>query len=302
MDERDELREVVRTLLAKQSGDDAWRTLCDQVGVTALPIPEQYDGAGASLAESAVALEEVAYALEPSPLLPTTLAAAALLLHGTDEQQAELLPQIAAGETATVVLEPPLVLEPDASIVLVPDGADLAVADGTPESVEALDPTLRLGHLDVPATPTPELLDVAAALATAVQLGTMRRGLDMTVAYSKERVQFGRPIGSFQALKHRMADLLVLVEMSRSASWAATDAAAAYVSAPDSGTSARLHRLAAVAKAYCSDALDQVAAETVQIHGGIAITWEHEAHLVFKRAHAFAQLFGTAPEHRASLV
>ena len=291
MDERDELREIVRTLLAKQSGDDAWRTLCDQVGVTALPIPEQYDGAGASLAESAVALEEVAYALEPSPLLATTLAAAALLLHGTDEQQAELLPRIAAGETATVVLEPPLVLEPDAR--------DRAGAGRRrPRRCRRLPRARRGARPHTPARPPrratphprPSCCDVAAALATAVQLGTMRRGLDMTVAYSKERVQFGRPIGSFQALKHRMADLLVLVEMSRSASWAATDAAAAYVAAPDAPAQPpTLHRTAAAAKAYCSDALEQVAAETIQIHGGIGITWEHEAHLVFKRAHAFAQ-------------
>ena len=102
----------------------------------------------------------------------------------------------------------------------------------------------------------------------------------MTVEYSKQRVQFGRPIGSFQALKHRMADMLVLVEMSRSASWAASYAV------PPAPRNAE--QLAHVAKSYCSDALDQIAAETVQLHGGIAITWEHDAQLVFKRAHALA--------------
>jgi hypothetical protein len=94
-------------------------------------------------------------------------------------------------------------------------------------------------------------------------------------------VQFGRPIGSFQALKHRMADLHVLVEAARSAS------AAALAGTVDAG----------VAKAYCSEAFCAVAAETIQLHGGIAITWEHDAHLYFKRAHGSAQLFGQPGEH-----
>ncbi|MFB9312025.1 acyl-CoA dehydrogenase family protein [Nocardioides plantarum] len=115
----------------------------------------------------------------------------------------------------------------------------------------------------------------------------------MTVGYSKDRVQFGRPIGSFQALKHRMADLLVLVEMSRSASWAASYA----VSSRHDDAAALAH----VAKSYCAEAVAHVAGETIQLHGGIAITWEHDAHLVFKRAHALGQLFGQPHEHRALL-
>jgi len=175
------------------------------------------------------------------------------------------------------------------------------VSETRPEVREALDPTLRLGHLDVDAVPSQELRDVAAALATALQVGVARRGLDMTVAYAQERVQFGRPIGSFQALKHRMADLLVLVEMSRSASWAATGAAAAYVDDPTPERAAILHLRASVAQAYCSDAAMTVAGETVQLHGGIGITWEHDAHLVLKRAHALSELFGPARTHRAAI-
>jgi hypothetical protein len=113
----------------------------------------------------------------------------------------------------------------------------------------------------------------------------------MTVGYAKERVQFGRPIGSFQALKHRMADMLVLVEMTRSASWAASYAVA--TRGPDA------EQLTHVASSYCTDALDKIAAETIQLHGGIAITWEHDAQLVFKRAHALGRLFGPAHAHRA---
>ncbi len=134
-----------------------------------------------------------------------------------------------------------------------------------------------------------------------MQVGAAQRGLDMSVAYAKERVQFGRPIGSFQALKHRMADMLVLVEMARSASWAACGTASAYVADPTDERAETLRLRAAVAQAYCSDALEQVAGETVQLHGGIAITWEHDAHLVLKRAHALGQLLGPARAHRASL-
>jgi alkylation response protein AidB-like acyl-CoA dehydrogenase len=194
-----------------------------------------------------------------------------------------------------------LVLEPAAEIVLIPRGDALEISDDRPEVRPALDPTLRLGHLDTEASPSQPLRDVATALVTALQLGCARRGLDMTVAYTQERVQFGRPIGSFQALKHRMADLLVLLEMTRSASWAATGAASSYLQSPTDERAATLHERATIAKAYCSDALDRIASETVQLHGGIAITWEHDAHLVFKRAHALGQLFGQAHEHRSRI-
>jgi alkylation response protein AidB-like acyl-CoA dehydrogenase len=315
-EEQQELAATLRSLLAKRGGSaearaaiaseagyDAalWETLCEQIGVAALAVPEEYDGVGATLDEAATALEETARSLAPLPLLASSIATAALLLHGTDEQKADLLPRIAAGATATVVLEPPLVLEPGAEIVLVPSGDGLTVADTAPSTRRALDPGLRLGHLDVAAEPSQELLDIAASLATAAQVGTAQLALDLTVAYAKERQQFGRPIGSFQALKHAMADLLVLVEMSRSASWAATGAAAAYVSEPTVERAATLRQRAAVAQAYCSEATETVAGEMIQLHGGIAITWEHDAHLLFKRAHALGQLFGAAHVHRAAV-
>ncbi len=178
-----------------------------------------------------------------------------------------------------------------------------------PDAIEriatpALDPTLRFATLvfrDTAARPLGTdastilrgLRDRALVAVTALQVGAAQRGLDMTVQYSKERVQFGRAIGSFQALKHRMADMLLEVETARTLSWAA--AWASEQNAPD------LDAQAALAKAWCSDALDRVASETIQLHGGIAITWEHDAQLVFKRAHALGQLFGQAPGHRRRL-
>jgi alkylation response protein AidB-like acyl-CoA dehydrogenase len=290
-EEQQELAATVRGLLAKRSDSAAvraavetaegydttlWQALCEQVGVAALAIPEEYDGFGASLAETAVVLEELGYTLTPAPLLASALAAADVLLHGSDGDKQELLPRLAAGDVVPFTLGA-IVLEPSARS-------------------GSMDQTLRLGQAATPVEPAPDVRSLAIALVSALQVGTMQRALDMTVAYAKDRVQFGRPIGSFQALKHRMADMLVRLEASRSASSGATTAAAAYLADPSAGNAAELTRLAAVAASYCTDALDLIASETVQLHGGIAITWEHDAQLVFKRAHALSQLNG--PAHR----
>jgi len=137
--------------------------------------------------------------------------------------------------------------------------------------------------------------DLACIALSAEQVGAAQRALELTVAYTKVRVQFGRPIGSFQALQHRMADLHVMVESARSLSYAAASAAA--VSA--AGGAGDLGLRAAAAKAYCSETLTRVAGEMIQLHGAIGITWEHEAHRYFKRAHGAAHLFGTPSEHVA---
>jgi alkylation response protein AidB-like acyl-CoA dehydrogenase len=133
--------------------------------------------------------------------------------------------------------------------------------------------------------------DLACIALSAEQVGAAQRALELTVAYTKVRVQFGRAIGSFQALQHRMAGLHVLVESARSLSYAAADAAA--------GGAADLGLRAAAAKVYCSEALARVAAEMIQLHGAIGITWEHDAHRYLKRAHGAGQLLGRPSEHVA---
>lgn len=270
------------------------------------------------------------------------LAVQAVLLAGDMPAQERLLPRLAEGTIGALAWagrdgrwsttdsdvaatqvgegwrldgEATLVLDAqDAEFLLVvattPDGVGLFEADSTARGVTvtatpALDPTLRFSSValaDVGATPLSlnasgvltRLADVAAVAVTALQVGGAQAALDRTVAHLKAREQFGRPLGSFQALKHRVADLLVQVETARSISWAAAWAAA--TDDPD------LPRQSAIAKAWCSDAVEQVAAEMIQLHGGIAITWEHDAHLYFKRAHATAQLFGAAHEHRRRLM
>lgn len=323
-EEQQELAATVRSLLAKRAdsgavraaaesdvGYDAalWTLLCEQIGVAALGIPEEYGGAGFSLFEALVVLEEVGRSLAPTPLLSSLVTAEALLAGADEDAKRRLLPRIAAGEVAAFAdgANAVDVLDGDRATVLVV-ATDDGLFEVDPASAErtwtpTMDQTIRLAHVSCDPSVGTRIGDATAARkradlvgtvgVAALQAGLAARALEMTVAYSKERVQFGRPIGSFQALKHRMADLLVEVELSRSASWAASYAV--------STGAADAVRLAHVAKSCCGDALDHVAAETVQLHGGIAITWEHDAQLVFKRAHALGQLYGQAHRHRALL-
>jgi alkylation response protein AidB-like acyl-CoA dehydrogenase len=350
------LRDSVRGLLTKRSDSAAvraaittgrgydeqlWALLCEQIGIAALSIPERYGGAGATLLETHLVLEELGRTLTPAPMLGSAVLSAQLLLALDDADACRLLlPPIAAGTSIAAVCwagpdgrwDPAIsavravsadgargssevtlsglthyVLDGDlADVLLVVAGVGAATAvfevDPHQSAVtrnheRSMDPTRRLarvrldgargrrvGSADATAALT-RARDTACVALSAEQVGGAARILEMTVEYSKLRVQFGRPIGSFQALKHRMADLHVLVETARSASYGAVDG-----SVP-----------AAVAKVYCSEAFFTVAAEAIQLHGGIAITWEHDAHLYFKRAHGSSQLFGSPREHVARL-
>lgn len=297
------LRDAVRALLDKHSDiraaietphgydEDLWARLCE-MGV--LPVPERYGGSGATQADARVVLGELG--LTPSPLLSGVIAVEALLASGNYSACERLLPRIASGAVAAVVWP----WHPDAArfvlygdlaeVLLVVEGDGLYEVDPagvTREHVPSMDPTRRLAALRLEGASRTYLgpwsagvRDVAIAALCAEQVGAAARALELTVEYTKTRVQFGRPIGSFQALKHRMADLHVLVETARSAAGAVVDEVSA-----------------AVAKVYCSEAFFKVAAEMVQLHGGIAITWEHDAHLYLKRAHGSGQLFGSPREH-----
>jgi alkylation response protein AidB-like acyl-CoA dehydrogenase len=278
---------AVRTAMASDDGFDRelWSTLCEQIGV-----------AGLSVADTAPVLEELGYALAPTPLLNSLVAHEALT--GTGES--DLIDRIAAGEVASLVAtDYPVLYGAQATILLAltDEGLVQVVDSADVHDQPALDPTLRFATVDLSNASTRVISSDGEAAASrarealligisALAVGTAQRGLDMTVAYSKERVQFGRLIGSFQALKHRMSDMLVLVEMARSASWAAATGDL------DPATAA----------SYCLDAVQKVAAETIQLHGGIAITWEHDAHLVFKRAHALTQLAGQPHQLRAEVL
>jgi len=277
--------EAVRRAMASERGYDEslWTLLCEQVGAAALVIPDELGGAGGELADAAAVIETLGRGLVPTPLLGTTLAELALL--SAEEPDTDTLARLADGTSiGAVVFDPGYVLNGDvADVVVAAEGGRLdRWTTFSTESAVTMDPTRRLARLSAgesePIGPDPGLSDVAAILLAAEQIGGAARCLDLTVAYTKERVQFGRPIGSFQALKHRMADLYVLVQSAR----AVVDDAVAQPSA----TSAALARVTA------SEAFSAVVAEAIQMHGGVAITWEYDIQLYFKRAHGSAQLLG----------
>ena len=150
-----------------------------------------------------------------------------------------------------------------------------------------------LGEPGAGWTALSKTLDQAAVCLANEMVGGAQRVLDMSVEYAKVRVQFGRPIGSFQAIKHKCADMLLEVESGKSAAYYA-----AWAAAEDNE---ELPVVASLAKAYCSDAYFHAAAENIQIHGGIGFTWEHDAQLYFKRAKSSELLLGDATYHRELL-
>ncbi|MGH3541964.1 MAG: acyl-CoA dehydrogenase IpdE2, partial [Mycobacterium sp.] len=277
---------------ARGYDESLWRLLCEQVGAAALVMPEEYGGAGGNLGDAAVVLEELGRGLVPTPLLGITLAELALL--AADEPDADALARLADGTAIGAV-----VFDPD--YVVNGDIAEIVIAAGSPDSpgkltrwttfsaepVTTMDPTRRLARVTpqstAPLGADPGIADIAAILLAAEQIGAAARCLELTVDYSKERVQFGRLIGSFQALKHRMADLHVAVQAARAV---VNDA----VTEPTPST-------AALARVAASETFSAVAAEGIQLHGGIAITWEHDMQLYFKRAHGSSQLLGPPREH-----
>ena len=203
------------------------------------------------------------------------------------------------GHTADLIL---VVARAGSGLALfaVQPGAQGLVRRGLP----TLDQTRKLARLEFGSVPArlidgdgaavlARTLDVAAIALAAEQLGGAQRALDMAVSYAKDRQQFGRPIGSFQAIKHRCADLLLEVESLRSA--------VGYAAAAVAEDSAEIPVVASLVKAYASDVYFHVAAESIQIHGGIGFTWEHDAHLYLKRAKASELFLGDASYHREHL-
>lgn len=332
-EEQEALRETVRAVVERHA--TPWQVLCDQVGIAGLAVPERDGGLGAGLRELQVVAEELGRALTPTPFLGSTVLATQALLATEDHTAAaRLLPDLAEGSAAALAWTPEGgAWDPDNEVactardstldghahyvldgagagtllVVADTGRELGLFEVDPQAAHivpssTMDETRDLSEIKLAKAPGTRVgigdfrsglrrvRDIACAVLAAEQVGTAARALDITVAYSKRREQFGRPIGGFQALKHRMADLYVLVETARSAAYA--------VSEPNVDVS----RLAAVAKAYCSEALSTVAGEMIQLHGGIAITWEHEAHRFFKRAHGTTHLFGQPHHHLSRIV
>ena len=332
---------AVRELMDSERGYDeaVWRQMAEQMGLQGIAIEERHGGGGFTFRELVLVLEEMGRALLCAPYLSTVVLAASALSHSGDEAACEeVLPAIASGECiATLAFEEddahPTAAVPDgagwrlrgeksyvldghvADIVLVaarsPKGLGLFRCSGDAEGLQrellpTLDLTRKQARLTFAGTPAVAVgrpgngaavldgvLQLAAVALAAEQVGGTQRCLDMAVAYARERMQFGRPIGSFQAIKHRCADLLLDAETARSAAYYAGWCAA---NGDDD-----LPVAAAMAKAHCSDAYFRAAAENIQIHGGIGFTWEHPAHLYFKRAKSSQLMFGDPSHHRERL-
>src|SRR4051794_25210301 len=300
--------EQVRTAAEAAAYDEAlWRELCE-LGWPGIAIAEEHGGQGLGVVELCVLLEELGAACAVTPLLGSALAALALQHAGSDAQRERWL-----GELATGAARGALGIARDGVAELVPDadGADVVVLidesgpgglrgeviEGGAEAVTAIDPTRRHGRVSGGGDPLAG--DAGGALARALVAvsaeltGVSQRALDMTVAYVKERKQFGVPVGSFQAVQHRAAQMLLDTEGARVATYFAAWTADAE---PE-----RLPMAAAMAKAWASDAAKATTAAAIQLHGGIGFTWEADVHWLFKRAQVGSRFLGGGGPHRAAV-
>jgi alkylation response protein AidB-like acyl-CoA dehydrogenase len=309
----------VRTVVDAGGGWDRglWAEMCAQ-GWPAIAVAEDLGGVGLGWVEASLLLEAVGAHLAPAPVLGQLVAIDALVRGG----QTTHLPDLMAGEAIAVAAfrgveatrrdgtwrlsgrTEPVPFAPSADLVVVPadDRVFLVELADRPVPQPAMDRTREVARVELDAVPAVELggpeavaglVDHGAVAYSAELLGAAARCLEMTVDYARERVQFGRPIGSFQAVKHRCADMLVDVEGMRSATWWA----AWCLAAGDEEASVA----ASTAKAWCSEAADRVLGSTLQVHGGIGFTWECDVHLYLKRVQLDRVAFGDAAYHRDRL-
>ncbi|HWA66599.1 MAG TPA: acyl-CoA dehydrogenase family protein [Mycobacteriales bacterium] len=303
----------LREVMATPSGEDEplWKLLVTDLGLLGVAVAEDAGGTAGSFVDAAVVIEEAGRGLWPVPML-SSLVALAAMQHGTTP---ELQQSVASGDwRAAVVVADQVDVRGDtlsghADHVVGAAGAELlvvvtphaiyAVQAATVRSAASLDPLRRLSSVDFDDAAAQQIGDAGEAqraldvmrVALAVEsVGVAGWCLDTTVGYLKMREQFGRPIGSFQALAHRAADLAVELSAATSTAYYAAWAVA---SAPD-----EFAVVAPLAKAVCTDAAYRIAAETIQMHGGIGFTWEHDAHLYFKRATANRLLLGDSHQQR----
>jgi len=321
------LREAVRDLLRRDAtsgrvraadGFDAplWTRLATELGVTSLLVPEELGGAGATLVDAGVVIEEAARTLAPVPYLSTVVASAVADPVTAAQIGKGAAAAVALAEKATGwdldALSCTATATPDGHVlhgtkdyVLDGQAADVllvaATLDGVPAlfavaardcrrtAHDTLDLTRRQARLELDGTPAvaagataAHALDLLWAALAVESIGVARASLDLTVAHLRVREQFGAPLATYQALRHRVADLFVALEAATSSAWYALRAA---------GT-AEFPVVAPLAKLVATEAAYRVTAESIQLLGGIGFTWEHDAHLYFRRATANRALAG----------
>ncbi|KFG91955.1 Acyl-CoA dehydrogenase domain-containing protein [Sphingobium herbicidovorans NBRC 16415] len=317
--------ERTRKAMAGDGIDRAlWQAFCQELALSGIGLPESGGGAGLGMVELAIIAEAAGAQVAALPMLGSLVQSAqAIAAGGHADQQAQWLPHLISGEAIAGYFHdaamhvdgdrltggsPFVAHGASADIFVVTDMRQLWIirADAPGVSVTprtSMDQTRPFAHVRLENAPGERLADPDAALAAAHRagfivlaaeaLGGAQACLDRTVAYSMERVQFGRPIGSFQAYKHRLADMMIEIEQARSAVfWAACAVDEAVEEA-----AMAIH----AAKSFATDTFFRCAGDMIQLHGGIGFTWEHDAHLFFKRARSLQTMLGNNDWHREKI-
>jgi alkylation response protein AidB-like acyl-CoA dehydrogenase len=320
-EEQEALRDLARDLFQRESppsrlramwgeeeprDDKVWRTIAE-AGLLGITVPEEFGGLGGDEVDLAPVLEEAGRAALPDPLVETlAVAAPALAEGGRDEQKREWLPRIAAGEALVAVSfgDEPWVLDADVADLLLVEHDDAVhlVPKGsfTSRRIRSEDGARRLFEVDVTlddSTATSvdgRLARLRAVAATAALLnGVASKLLELTLEHVKSRTQFDRSVGSFQAVKHKLAEVAVEIDAARPAAWYA----AYLIAQRDPGTV----DASRVAKIAANDAAHRANVEALQLHGGIGFTWEHDLHFWLKRGLALEAACGSSADHRREL-
>ena len=310
-----------RAAMAADGIDHAlWMSFCGELGLGGVALPEAHGGSGLGMVEFCTIAEAAGAHVAALPLLGLATAGQAIAAGGSDAQRTEWLSALISGEViAAAQVADGIRVETGkltGVVEFVPHGAAAALfvlaGEGTACLVRAdapgvmvtmqttMDQTRPFARIVLDHAPAEPLANGAAAIdalqaggwlcLAAEALGGAQATLDRTVCYARERVQFGRPIGSFQAYKHRLADMMVAIEQARSAVyWAAC---AHDEAAPDGALA--LH----AAKSFCADTFFKCAGDMIQLHGGIGFTWDHDAHLFFKRARSIQTMLSNSAWHR----
>jgi alkylation response protein AidB-like acyl-CoA dehydrogenase len=292
---RSPMAKVREAAEAAEYDRDLWREIVG-LGWPGIAVAESYGGQGLGAVELGVLLEELGYACAATPFLSTAAAAAVIQAGGNDEQRERWLPGLASGELTAGIGTPELAADAaGAAVVVLLDGSDARlIVEPQAEPVVTIDPTRRFARVTGSAEPLEPGGGARILGAVAAEVvGVCQRALDMTLEYVKDRKQFGVPVGSFQAVSHRCAQMLLQTESARSAAYFAAWAADAD---PD-----RLAEAAALAAAAAATGGREVTGSAIQAHGGIGFTWEADVHWLYKRAQLDAALLGGAGRHHAAL-
>ena len=293
--ERSPMARVREAAEAGEYRPQLWHEIIE-LGWPGIAVAEEHGGQGLGAVELAVLAEELGYACAATPFLSSAVVAAVIQACGSEQQRERWLPGLVSGELTAGVGASDLaadVVGAAVAVVLDGDEARLLVSPEA-EAITTIDSTRRYGSVSGSGEPlAPGAADrVRAALAAEV-VGLSQRALDMTLAYVKERKQFGIPVGAFQAVAHRCAQMLLHTESARSTAYFAAWAADAD---PE-----RLPEAAALAAAAAAEGGREVTASAIQAHGGIGFTWEADVHWLYKRAQLDTALLGGAGRHRQTL-